>query len=131
MDVGSFSNFVRILQLFDREFQSLKKVMSSYAFSDEETMAIIKEVFLNTKYLLDPHGAIGYGALRKYMQLHPCSGGIFLETAHPVKFYDVVEPVIGEKVPMPDVVNDLLKLKKKSIKMDVKYKDFRDYLLKK
>lgn len=131
MDVGSPSNFVRILQLFDREFQSLKNVMSSYAFSDEETMAIIKEVFLNTKYLLDPHGAIGYGALRKYMQLYPCSGGIFLETAHPVKFYDVVEPVIGEKVPMPDVVNDLLKLKKKSIKMDVKYEDFRDYLLKK
>ena len=131
MDVGNPSNFVRILQLFDQEFQSLKNVMSSYSFSDEETMAILKEVYLNTKYLLDPHGAVGYGALKKYVQQHPGTGGIFLETAHPVKFYDVVEPVIRQKVPMPAVVNDLLKLKKQSIKMDVKYEDFRDYLLSK
>ena len=124
MDVGNPSNFVRILQLFDQEFQSLKNVMSSYSFSDEETMAILKEVYLNTKYLLDPHGAVGYGALKKYVQQHPGTGGIFLETAHPVKFYDVVEPVIQQKVPMPAVVNDLLKLKKQSIKMDTDYKDF-------
>ena len=129
MDVGNPSNFVRILQLFDQEFQSLKNVMSSYSFSDEETMAILKEVYLNTKYLLDPHGAVGYGALKKYVQQHPGTGGIFLETAHPVKFYDVVEPVIGQKVPMPALVNDLLKLKKQSIKMDVKYEDFRTSLL--
>ena len=71
MDVGNPSNFVRILQLFDQEFQSLKNVMSSYSFSDEETTCILKEVYLNTKYLLDPHGAVGYGALKKYVQQHP------------------------------------------------------------
>jgi threonine synthase len=131
MDVGNPSNFVRILQLFDREFQSLKNVMSSYSFSDDETKAILKEVYLNTTYLLDPHGAIGYGALKKYILQHPGAGGIFLETAHPVKFYDVVEPIIAQKVPMPTLVNDLLKLKKQSIKMDVKYEHFRDYLLSK
>ena len=129
MDVGNPSNFVRILQLFDQEFQSLKNVMSSYSFSDEETMAILKEVYLNTSYLLDPHGAVGYGALKKYVQQHPGTAGIFLETAHPVKFYDVVEPVIQQKVPMPPVVNDLLKLKKQSIKMEPSYERLKDFLL--
>ncbi|MEP6926163.1 MAG: threonine synthase [Ginsengibacter sp.] len=129
MDVGNPSNFVRILQLFNKEFQSLKNVMSSYSFSNEETTSILKEVYLNTKYLLDPHGAVGYGALKKYLQQHAGTAGIFLETAHPVKFYDVVEPIINNKIQIPDVVNDLLNLKKQSIKMDVKYEHFKDYLL--
>src|SRR5450432_2874180 len=68
MDVGNPSNFVRILQLFDSEFQSLKNVMSSYSFSDEETLAILKETFFTINYLLDPHGEVGYGALKKYLQ---------------------------------------------------------------
>ena len=129
MDVGDPSNFVRILQLFNQQFQSLKNVMSSYSFSDEETKAILKEVYLEKNYLLDPHGAVGYGALKKYLEQHPRLTGIFLETAHPVKFYDVVEPVTGEKVPMPAVVNDLLQLKKQSMKMDANYEGLRDYLL--
>ena len=98
MDVGNPSNFVRILELFDKEFQSLKKVMSSYSFSDEETKAILKEVYLNKNYLLDPHGAVGYGALKKYLQQHRGLSGMFLETAHPVKFYDAVESIIAQKV---------------------------------
>ena len=105
--------------------------MSSYSFSDEETTSILKEVYLNTKYLLDPHGAIGYGALKKYRQLHPGTAGIFLETAHPVKFYDVVEPMTGHKIQMPAAVNDLLKLKKQSIKMSTKYEELKEYLLSK
>ncbi|MEP6951480.1 MAG: threonine synthase [Ginsengibacter sp.] len=129
MDVGNPSNFVRILQLFDQEFQSLKNVMSSFSFSDYETMDILKEVYFKTKYLLDPHGAVGYGALEKYLQQHPGTAGIFLETAHPVKFYDVVEPIILQKVPMPDVVNNLLRFEKQSIKMKAKYKELKDYLL--
>lgn len=131
MDVGNPSNFVRILQLFDQEFRSLKNVMSSFSISDEETLAILKEVYFTTSYLLDPHGAVGYGALKKYLQRYPGKAGIFLETAHPVKFYDVVEPVIRQKVPMPDVINNLLKFKKQSIKMDAKYEELKDYLLSK
>jgi threonine synthase len=131
MDVGNPSNFARILQLFDQEFRSLKNVMSSFSFSDEETLAILKEVYFTTSYLLDPHGAVGYGALKKYLQRYPGNAGIFLETAHPVKFYDVVEPVIRQKIPMPDVVNNLLKFKKQSIKMDAKYEELKDYLLSK
>ena len=129
MDVGSPSNFVRILELFDKEFQSLKNVMSSYSFSDEETRNILKEIYLNDNYLLDPHGAVGYGALRKYLQQNPSLKGMFLETAHPVKFYDVVEPVINEKIPMPALINDLLLLKKRSIKLKANYGQLKYYLL--
>jgi len=131
MDVGDPSNFVRLLRLFDREFRSLKNVMTGYSFSDGETKAILKKVYLSTKYLLDPHGAVGYGALEKYLQHHRDAAGIFLETAHPVKFYDVVEPIIGEKVPMPAPINDMLKLKKQSLQMEVNYEDFKGYLLSK
>jgi threonine synthase len=129
MDVGNPSNFVRILELFHKEFQSLKNVMCSYSFSDEETKDILKEVYLNDGYLLDPHGAVGYVALKKYLQEHFNAKGMFLETAHPVKFYDVVEPVISQKVPMPTVVNDLLHLKKESIKMKGEYSGLKDYLV--
>jgi len=129
MDVGNPSNFVRILELFDKEFQSLKNVMSSYSFSDEETKDILKDVYLKDKYLLDPHGAVAYGALHKYLQQHPHLKGIFLETAHPVKFYDVVEPIINEKVPMPSVINDLFTLTKERVKMKAKYEELKDYLL--
>ena len=128
MDVGDPSNFVRILEIFEQEFNPLKNVMSSYSISDKETKAILKEVYLKTNYLLDPHGAVGYLALKKYIEQHPGSKGIFLETAHPVKFYDVVEPVIQQPVPMPAEINDLLQKKKQSIKMNVDYDAFKEYL---
>jgi len=129
MDVGDPSNFIRILEIFNREFISLKKVLTSYSISDEETRSVLKDVFLNKNYLLDPHGAVGYVALKKYLQIHPDLQGIFLETAHPVKFYDVVEPIIEQAVPMPSAIKDLLKEKKKSIKMNVDYASFKEFLL--
>ncbi len=129
MDVGNPSNFVRVLELFDKEFQPLKKLMSSYSFSDDETRAILKEVYEQQNYLLDPHGAIGYGALKRYLLQNSNEEGIFLETAHPVKFYDVVEPVIEAKVPMPPAISEILHLKKNSIKMPADYPIFMEYLL--
>ncbi len=131
MDVGSPSNFVRILELFDQQFISLKNNMSSYSFSDGQTKEVLKEVYAEKKYLLDPHGAVGYAALKKYLSGHSNLSGILLETAHPVKFYDAVEPIIEQIVPMPSSINDLLKLKKESVKMEGKYKKFKDYLLRK
>lgn len=131
MDVGDPSNFVRILELFRQEFNSLKNVMTSYSFSDEETKAIIKEVYLTTNYLLDPHGAVGYLGLEKYLQQHPGFKGIFLETAHPVKFYDAVEAIIQKSLPIPGTIKELLKQKKQSIKIEVKYAVLKDYLLSK
>lgn len=130
MDVGNPSNFVRILEIFNKEFNSLKNVMSSYSITDQETTATLKEVFAAKHYLLDPHGAVAYASLLQYLKSHPGEKGIFLETAHPVKFYDVVEPVIHEKVPMPDAVKALLGKKKVQIKMEVDYAMLKDYLLK-
>lgn len=130
MDVGTPSNFVRILELFHHEFGSLKNVLSSYSISDEETKNAISEVFKNQNYLLDPHGAVGYLSLKKYQETHSEQKGIILETAHPVKFYDVVEPIIHEKVPIPDSIKILLGKEKKSVKMDVDYNELKDYLLK-
>ncbi len=129
MDVGNPSNFVRILELFDKEFKSLKNVMTSYSISDDETRSVIKDVHLNNNYLLDPHGAVGYLALKKYLQQQPGLQGIFLETAHPVKFYDVVEPIIQSTVPMPVAIKSLLDKKKLSVKMGVDYEVFKEYLL--
>jgi threonine synthase len=79
--------------------------------------------------LLDPHGAVGYGALKKYLDQHPGQKGLLLETAHPVKFYDVVEPIINQPVPMPDGVKGILGKEKKSIQIDVKYEALENYLL--
>lgn len=129
MDVGDPSNFVRIMEIFGNIFADLKNVVTSYSIGDEETRSTVKEVFSETGYLLDPHGAVGYLALKKYLQLHPGNQGIFLETAHPVKFYDVVEPIIQQPVPMPGKINDLLKKKKQSIKMEPEYGALRDYLM--
>lgn len=129
MDVGNPGNFVRILELFEKNFNTLKKVISSFSISDEETKTILKEVYFRTSYLLDPHGAVGYLGLKKYLQKHSHLQGIFLETAHPVKFYDVVEPVIGKPVPMPDVITELLNQKKLSVKINADYKTFKDCLM--
>jgi threonine synthase len=131
MDVGNPSNFVRILEIFEQQFNSLKNIMSSYSISDEETKAILKEAYLKTNYLLDPHGAVGYLALKKYLHDHPYQKGIFLETAHPVKFYDVVEPIIQQPVPIPAEIDELLKKKKQSLSMGIDYDAFKDYLLSK
>ncbi|MEJ7768552.1 MAG: threonine synthase [Chitinophagaceae bacterium] len=129
MDVGNPSNFVRILEIFNREFKSLKNVMSSYSISDDETKNILEDVYTKYQYLLDPHGAVAYCALKTYLADHLDEKGIFLETAHPVKFYDVVEPIIHEKVPIPDAVKELLGKKKESIQIEVNYKTLKQLLL--
>ncbi|MDN3654802.1 threonine synthase [Ferruginibacter paludis] len=117
MDVGNPSNFIRILEIFHHQFASLKKDFSSCSISDAETKATLQKVYKEEGYLLDPHGAVGYLALQEYLKENPDEKGIVLETAHPVKFYDVVEPVIGEAVPIPPTVQQQLLLQKNSTKM--------------
>jgi threonine synthase len=117
MDVGNPSNFVRILELFDNNFGSLKNVLSSYSISDAETRETIARIFREKNYVLDPHGAVGFIALHRYLNAHPTKKGFFLETAHPSKFYDVIEPVIHQQVEIPESIKVLLKQKKNTIKM--------------
>lgn len=130
MDVGDPSNFVRILELFDHQFGELKNKLSSYSITDEETKQTIEEVNKTYGYLLDPHGAVGYNALQDYLETAPGQKGIFLETAHPVKFYDVVEPVINAKVPFPEGMREIMKKAKVSTKISADYEGLKSYLLK-
>jgi threonine synthase len=129
MDVGNPSNFVRILQLFDFNSKSLKSLMSVASITDEETKLAIAEVYEKNKYLLDPHGAVGYIALKKYLQNNTGKQGFFLETAHPVKFYDVVEPVIKKQIEQPLAIQLLLNKPNKSVKMKSDSKELKRFLL--
>lgn len=128
MDVGNPSNFVRILQLFNNEFIQLEKVLSSISITDDETRSVIKSVYNKEKYLLDPHGAVGYLALQRYLSNNPQQKGIVLETAHPVKFYDVVEPVIGKTIDLPASVAVQLNAEKKSTLINADSVMLKDFL---
>ena len=129
MDVGNPSNFVRILELFHHQFKDLSGTLSSYSISDELTRQTIGKYSSSCNYLADPHGAVAIAALEKWFSNHPGQQGIILETAHPVKFYDSVEPIIGKKVPIPPSINSLMARKKNSIPMDVSYNKLKEYLL--
>ena len=129
MDVGNPSNFVRILEIFDKKLPSLKSILSSASISDEETVATILDLYTHRHYLPDPHGAVGYIALQRYLAARPDTKGIFLETAHPVKFYDVVEPLIGTTIPLPANVKTLLNRQKHSVRIAPDYAQLKEYLL--
>ncbi|KAK0039198.1 pyridoxal-phosphate dependent enzyme [Biomphalaria pfeifferi] len=94
MDVANPSNFVRILEIFDNDFLNLKGKMESVSVSDEITAETMREVYAKYDYVLDPHGAVGFYGLRKYLEKNPEKSGFFLETAHPIKF-DSVEQIVG------------------------------------
>jgi threonine synthase len=136
MDVGNPSNFVRILEIFDKKLpatdarlSSLRTILTSVSISDEETVAAIRELYTQHHYLPDPHGAVGYLALSRYLAAHPGRKGIFLETAHPVKFYDTVEPIIGKQIPLPDAVAALINSKKQSKKIAARYSELKEFLV--
>lgn len=129
MDVGDPSNFIRILELFSNNFEDLKKNLSSYSFSDSQTKQAVKEVFENTGYLLDPHGAVGYLGLKEFLKTHKDHYGIFLETAHPVKFLETIEAVIEKKIPLPPEIEKLKHQEKKAVQISG-YEDLKNFLLK-
>ena len=129
MDVGDPSNFVRVLALFNSAFEPLKKMMSSDSISDEETGDALATIYRLFHYQADPHGAVGWLALSRWLEKHPDASGIFLETAHPVKFPEVVEQFTGHAVIVPESVSELFGKKKTSIKMTSDYKLFRKELL--
>jgi threonine synthase len=129
MDVGDPSNFVRIRHLFNDDFEALSKNLSSYTFTDVETKEAMKSLYRNSNYIADPHGAVGYLGLKKYQEKHPNTYGIFLETAHPVKFLDVVEETIPEKLAIPRQIQSVMDKEKKSIKIN-NYAGLKGFLLK-
>ncbi|MFT4152180.1 threonine synthase [Parafilimonas sp.] len=140
MDVGNPSNFIRILELFHQETESLKSMLSSVSIDDITTEETIKNVFEKCNYILDPHGAVAYYALDEYTKWDnnafddsnvPPPPGIFLETAHPVKFPDVVEAVINKKIEVPDSVEYLLSREKQSLEMQPSFDMFKEWMMSK
>ena len=130
MDVGDPSNFVRIMELFHQQYNDLIAKVSSCSVTDAITKQTLLDVYNQHNYLCDPHGAVAYRALEDYLQLNPNDKGIFLETAHPVKFYDVVEPVIGQTVEVPDSIKDELAKEKKSTLIGVGVEELKGFLMK-
>lgn len=128
MDVGDPSNFIRIRHLFQDDFDTLKKNLSSHSFNDEQTKEALKEIYNLDGYIADPHGAVGYLGLKKYQEHHPDTFGIFLETAHPVKFLDVVEKTLSKKLEIPAQIKKVMGKEKKSVKITT-YDELKRFLL--
>ena len=128
MDVGNPSNFIRIRELFNNDLNALKSAFSSYSFSDDETRETMKKIYGDSGYVADPHGAVGYLGLKKY-GLKETEFGVFLETAHPVKFLDVVEETLPVKVAIPPQIQKVINNKKVAIKAS-NYEDLKAFLMK-
>lgn len=128
MDVGDPSNFGRLLQIFSGDDDRLKKYLSATSITDEETRATIKKVFSENNYLLDPHGAVAWLALEEYLAGHPAQKGFILETAHPVKFDTVVQPLVDTEIPVPDGIKKQSVKEKMSVMMGNDYSELRDFL---
>lgn len=127
MDVGDPSNFARILDLYQHSHTAISAEISGATYTDNQIRETVKETWQVYGYLLDPHGACGYRALHE--QLQPNETGIFLETAHPAKFLDTVESIIGEKVDIPAKLQEFLKGEKQTLPMSKEFVDFKAYLL--
>ncbi len=128
MDVGDPSNFIRVQELFQQTFKELKQKLSSYSFSDQETENCMSKVFKESNYILDPHGAVGYLGLQRFLATNPDYMGVFLETAHPVKFLDTVENAINQKLEIPTSIKALMNKEKKAFQIK-DYKQLKSYLL--
>ena len=127
MDVSNPSNFVRILELFGKEFGALDKELTSYSFTDAETIASLQKVYTEDNYLCDPHGAVGYLGLKKYLKDKENLTGVFLETAHPVKFADSIVNNLKIEIPIPDQIQVVLHGEKKAEQIST-YSELKDFL---
>lgn len=128
MDIGDPSNFARILEIHDGDWEGVKKSLAGFSFTDEETKTGMKDVINKTGYLMEPHGTIGYMALKEYQKTHDVQG-IVLETAHPAKFGEVVEPVIGRKIEIPERLQEFMKRKKVATLIQPKFSELKAFLL--
>jgi threonine synthase len=132
MDVGNPSNFSRILDLFDGDFERVREVIAGYAFTDEETRSAMRQVFANNGYVMDPHGAVAYLGLKEYLQeSNPDAIGVFAETAHPAKFHEVVQETLASRIIIPEKLLKFMSLSKKVVSMPASYEHFRRILVEK
>ncbi|MBT1695750.1 threonine synthase [Fulvivirgaceae bacterium PWU4] len=128
MDVGNPSNFARMIDLYGHSYEALAKDVSGYAFTDAETREAMQQVYAKRKYVLDPHGAVGYLGLKKYLQEQKNGVGVFLETAHPGKFLEVVEQVLDKKITLPPALEKFLGGTKRTVPLTNSFEAFKSTL---
>ena len=126
MDVGDPSNFARVLDLYGGSHEAISAEISGVSYTNEQISETLKTCKQETGYLLDPHGAIGYRALQESLKADEI--GVFLETAHPAKFLETVENIIGEKVEIPQKLQEFMKGEKKSISLSKEFSSFKNFL---
>ncbi len=127
MDVGHPSNFDRILDLYGNSWEAISAIIRGYRYNDEEIRKVIREVYHQTGYLCDPHGACGYAALQEDLEVGET--GTFLETAHPAKFTGTMEEILGRgTIPLPDKLAAFMKGTKQSVEISSEYAGFREWL---
>jgi threonine synthase len=128
MDVGAPSNFERVQSLYNSDVAALRKDVEGFAYGDARVIAEIANVHRRHGYVLDPHSAIAWLALQDALTKDPAAHGVFLATAHPAKFREIVEPTIGEPVPLPPALADALSRPRKSISMPADYSALERFL---
>jgi threonine synthase len=128
MDVGDPSNFARIYDLYGKSHEKITSLISGATYSDEDICETMKQCYEETKYVLDPHGACGYQALVD--GLKDGEVGVFCETAHPAKFKEKVDDILGIDVEIPDRLAAFMKGEKQSVPMTKDFADFKKYLMK-
>lgn len=128
MDVGDPSNFARVLDLYKESHEAICRDISGTTYTDGQIRETVKTTYQQTGYLLDPHGACGFRALKE--GLKEGEVGVFLETAHPAKFLETVEDIIADKVTIPAKLQEFMKGEKQSLPLSKEFADFKAYLLK-
>ena len=128
MDVGDPSNFARVYDLYGKSHEAICADISGATYTDEQIAETIKEVKAETGYVCDPHGACGYRALKEGLQAGEV--GVFLETAHPAKFKDTVDRILGADIEIPAKLQAFMKGTKQSVPMTKDFVDFKQFLLK-
>ncbi len=128
MDVGDPSNFARIYDLYGKSHERISSLISGATYSDEQIKEAMRQCYKDTNYILDPHGACGYQALVDGLQEGEV--GVFCETAHPAKFKEKVDDILGIDVEIPDRLAAFMKGEKQSVPMTKDFKDFKAYLMK-
>ena len=127
MDVGDPSNFARVYELYGKNHKAICADISGATYTDEQIAETIKEVKAETGYVCDPHGACGYRALKE--GLKEGEVGVFLETAHPAKFKDTVDRILGGDIEIPAKLQAFMKGTKQSVPMSKDFADFKQFLM--
>ncbi len=129
MDVGNPSNFTRMLDLYCSTWNIMRDEISGYGFNDAATEVAMREIKQRFGYVMDPHGAVGYLALETYLQTHPQAQGVILETAHPAKFKEDVEKILGEPTDIPERLAILTNKPKQATTMPNDFSVFKNWLM--